>query len=332
MKSGSEKSNSQHHFLQKAYLDLFSNDGLIDVIERDSARIRKSVRTTEVAKVKGLYTGVTEDGEANGGLEDAFSIDIEEPGIKIIKNMTCIFPYIPQRRERSLLSSYMALQYLRTPESKRKFQTDYGLFASMELFNLKNDTEKLRQHVLAVEENVTDDLITKYKRDIDDAIQKLEIVPHNNDWLKYIVNGLDVIAKPLHEDYSWHLFIADEPSFITSDHPINLRQISDRFGGVGFKNADEILFALGAKHALVLSRDKSYGDTVSFGAPQEFVKMMNDYSMYGSYVEYYSHPTLTSNLNIQKLGVRGITDVNSPVKIDFIEKYTGVLKRRQPYR
>lgn len=101
---------------------------------------------------------------------------------------------------------------------------------------------------------------------------------------------------------------------------------------MGFKNADEIVSPLGARHVLILSRDKSLSDTVNISTPPTTISMVNYYSMHGSYMEYYCHPDLTEHLGIQKLGARGITQMVSPVQINFMERYSGVLKRKRPYR
>lgn len=331
--NGQDKYNTRHHFVQKAYLDKFAEKAKISIISRTEGTTRTQ-ETKSVANVKGLYTFINDKGEKDGSLEDALANEIEGPAITVINNMTSVFPYIPHGAERSIVAYYIALQYLRTPEAKRRFELQVGTFTSIEMFNLSNDDEKVREYLQKTGKKSDAKEVKKYQNELRDALDKYEIIPDTNAWIPLIKQGMDDIAPLLVNRYNWHMYYHDKPTFITSDHPVVLRRIHNDARGIGFANADEIIFPLSKKHALLLSTDNTIGEGVYIEPAPKASQIMNDLIMRGCYMEFYAPPSLAPFFSGQPMKKRPIIDRvgGDDLGIDFLRRYSGVLERERPSR
>ncbi len=334
MSNNNNQASTRHHYVQKAYLDRFTEDGRIDVILRQTGEARTSQKTSAIANIRGLYTSTDEKGNRDGSLEGAFAQDIEGPAIRIINNATSVFPYVPVNNERAILASYLALQYMRTPEAKRRFETDFGRFSAIEVFNRVNNPKELKDFLKSTGQESSKKAMARYRKRAMEDLKKYEIVPNNNAWLQMIAKGLDHITPILLNRYYWHIFCYESSSLITSDHPIVIRQINKTKLGIGFQNADEIMFPLGKKHALILTTDPNLSEGVHYIDDQENVDMLNDLVFRGSYLEVYSPPSLTRKFEGRPLGKRAITVMSGgPAEgIEFLKHYSGVLERDKPLR
>tara|TARA_B100000378_G_scaffold278318_1_gene281083 strand:- start:4490 stop:5497 length:1008 start_codon:yes stop_codon:yes gene_type:complete len=334
MSNDNNQASTRHHYVQKAYLDRFTENGRIDVILRQTGETRPGQRTNAIANVRGLYTSTDDEGNRDGSMEGAFALEIEGPAIRIINNATSVFPYVPVGDERGLLAGYLALQYLRTPEAKRKFETDAGRFASIEIFNRVNNPKELRAFLKSTGQDSSKKALEAYRDKALNDLKRYTIVPDNNGWLVAIAEGLKHITPILVERYNWHIFCYEPSSLITSDHPIVIRQINKKDFGVGFLNADEIIFPLGKSHSLVLTTDPNLKEGVHRIDDQEHVDMVNDMIFHGSYLEIYSPPSLTSKFSNRPLGKRAITVMEGgpDFEIEFLQQYSGLLERDNPLR
>lgn len=334
MSNKNNQAYTRHHYLQKAYLDRFTESGRIDVILRQTGEARKGQKTESIANIRGFYASTNEEGEKDGSLEGAFSREIEGPAIRTINNSTSVFPYVPMSKERLTLASYVALQFLRTPESKRRFESDTGRFMAIEIFNRANNDEDLKSFLESSGQDSSEKAIAKHRNKIINDLKKYEMVPHNNQWLQYIANGLDTITPILLNRYRWHIFYYKSSLLITGDHPVIVRQINQNESGVGFANADEIIFPLGKRHCLLLSTDQSLDEGVHFIDGDYDVNMINSMVYQSSYMEAYSPPSVTSAFQGKALGRRAITTMSGgPTSgVEFLEKYSGILNRERPLR
>lgn len=332
MSNSNNQASTRHHYVQRAYLDKFTEKGKIDVINREDGGIRKGQRTAAIANERGLYTYKDDEGKKDGSLEGAFAIELEGPAIALINRITSVFPYVPRRRERSLMADYLAFQYLRTPESKRKFQTDAGRFAAINLFNMVNDDDEIVKILTKEKIDVNDDNIKKYRDETIKSLIDNEIVPDGNTWLNYIVEGMGHIAPILHNRFNWHLFYFDKPTLITSDHPVVLRRIHSDDMGVGFANADEVMFPLAKNYLLLLTTDTWMPEQVHFKHDHKLAEICNYYVANSSYIEIYSPPSI-SHEHAEPLGKRAIIKMTGsiPKEVDFLSQYSGVLSKQRPY-
>ncbi|MAU33939.1 hypothetical protein CL689_01760 [Candidatus Saccharibacteria bacterium] len=334
MSNDRNQASTRHHFLQRAYLDRFTENGRIDVVLRQTGEARTGQRTNAIANVRGLYTSTDEDGNKDGSLEGAFAQEIEGPAIRIINNAASVFPYVPMDDERAILASYIALQYLRTPEAKRRYETDAGRLAAIEIFNRVNSPKELRKFLKAKGEDTSKKALAIYRQKALQDLKKYTIVPDNNGWLALIAEGLKLLTPILLRRYRWHIFYYESSSLITSDHPVIVRQINKSTAGVGFQNADEIIFPLGKKHCLILTTDPTLGEIVHFIKGEEHVDMLNELIFHGSYLEIYSPPSVSGKFKGRPLGKRAITTMSGGPSegIEFLNHYSGVLDRDNPLR
>lgn len=180
MSNVNNQASARHHYVQKAYLDKFTQQGKIDVISRVDGSVRPGQYPKNVANMTGLYTAIDEKGNKDGSLESAFEAEIELPAIRIISNITSLFPYIPNGEQRSVVAYYMAFQYLRTLEGRRKFEADAGRFAAIELFNIARDFKKLKGNLKSEGKPHDYRAVKEYSKKILKSIDDFEIVPSGN--------------------------------------------------------------------------------------------------------------------------------------------------------
>lgn len=333
MSNSQNQANSRHHYVQKAYLDKFTETGLIDVIYRVDGSVRRRQRTENVANMKGLYTIVKDDGQKDGSLEGAFAIDIEDPAMKIINNITSLFPYVPRDKERSMLAHYVAFQYLRTLEAKRRFELETGRLAAIQIFNIANNPNKIKEYLVSIGKDASSKGVIQYRSQVLKAVKNYEITPGANSWISTIMDNVAHIAQIMLERYYWHLYAYNDVALLTCDHPVVLRRIRSDMRGIGFGNADEILFPLGNKHALILSTDPTLPEGVLMDPGRHISDMLNNLQMNASYLEIFCPPSLSNKYEGQVLGKRAIVTMTGSIPgIDFLNKYSGIQERERPNR
>jgi hypothetical protein len=328
------KENSRHHYVQRAYLERFSADGRIDVIDRVTGIARYGQLVSSVATVRGFYSYETRSGDKDGSLEDVLEKNIETPANEIIKRLTNS-PAQLTDEEKVVLANYIALQLSRTLESKRMFELNFSLSADIEIFNLANDGEIIREKLKAKGEDSSDSAVASMQARLLDFDKNPEILPPRNLWLKYMLEGQEQMAQIIVERYtSWHLAIFDEPSLITGDHPVIVRKIYDDHRGTGVANADEIIFPISTTVVLMLTSHTDLPEQVMYGTDKSVAIMINDIIKAGSYLEYYCPPALTERYVGDPLGKRTLLHMEGGENpgLEFLRKYSEPLKRERPIR
>lgn len=304
------------------------------MIMRQTGVVRGRQKPEAIANVRGLYSTTQHDREKDGSLEGTFAREIEGPAIHIINNATSVFPYVPVGHEREIMAYYVVLQYLRTPEAKRRFELDAGRLASIELFNTANNPKEIRKYLKSKNQDASDESVAKHRDIILKGLDGGEIVPNGNAWLSSIADGLEHLLPTLLQRYRWHIFYYDSISLITSDHPVILRQITRKHRGTGFANADEIMFPLSKRHALILSTDQDLEEGVHVITDPKSAEMLNDLIALNSYLEIYCSPSLSSVIAGKPLGKKTLVTMSGGITsdIDFLKKYSGELERDNPLR
>lgn len=158
---------------------------------------------------------------------------IDEKGIEVIKNIDCNSQNQLDGKSRSILASYITLQYIRTPSFREK--TDKFIEESIkflmrkdisspnkfkitkkELFEHKPTNEKEKEALKKIS-TMTEEEICKQSFDFlhsDDFKIKLSNTGHSKQILK-----IDRIAKELFELQWFFLTVSKDTSFATSDNP-----------------------------------------------------------------------------------------------------------------
>lgn len=330
------KESALHHFIQKAYLNRFALDGKIDVISRVDGQVRCSQPTNKVAAIKGFYNAHLEDGTLTGAMEDALESDVEEPANTQIGNLCSLFPYVPRGEQRSALASYMALQFVRTPESRRRLEQQTTLHFRVEAFNTARNRDEIKRILASKGKDTSEAAIDDFQSQLLKTEKSdYELIPSYNYWIQYVVSGMKTLYATLVKRYNWQVIVFDDHSLITGDHPIILRKIVDDGRGVGFANADEVLFPLSTKVLLLLSADPDVREEVIRPAnPSRLSEMVNSSIVGNSYAEFYCHPSLTTKYEGNALGVRPNFEVGGSHKDlpRFFRQFGDAPKRLYPKR
>jgi hypothetical protein len=331
--SASDKHNTKHHYIQKAYLARFSKNKRLDVINRADGSVRVGQHIQNIALVKALYSIDQPDGSQDGILEDVFNENIEGPANNIIGNLCSLFPYVPQDEQRQTMAYYVALQYMRTIERKRAFEMQADLYTNIQAFNLSNKPDEIRSYLEAKGLSASDEEVKKWAHKLRTAHEKYEVKLPQNVWIEYLTSGIERITPYLLSLYSWHVLIFDSKKLITGDHPVVLRMIHNTGSGIGFINADEIFFPLSTNVLLLLTKDHELPEGIIRHADEKVAMMANDLIASFSYIEYYSHPDLTGTLEKKALGDRAIYSSEGPDDVPgFIKRFAEPPKRQRPQR
>jgi len=117
------KASSAHHTVPKFYLKGFKeDDGHIMVWHRKDGKIyQKALKYASTSP--GYYTVLDKNKNESDMVENFYS-SIESNAKPVFGKMTCIFPQVPAygSEERTAMSIFLATQFTRTKQSRRKAQ------------------------------------------------------------------------------------------------------------------------------------------------------------------------------------------------------------------
>lgn len=247
--SGEQK---RHHVVPEFYLRRFANEKERITVVRRGAR----PHTTHVrnAGVVGKFNIVTDPGGNPSLVVEKMFADFEGLAKPIIEQIAAT-GHIPMHEPRSLVAQYMALQYTRTPEWRDIANIEAEIHAKT-LMSAHTDAS-LRKMLRAMhgrEPTEEEFAAAQYARD---NIDEFTIEESNNDFFRAAIRLAtdDVMPHFLHEMH-WHLVQADDPVFITSDHPI----VFHRAPGipVGIVTAPIIYFPIDPYRTIMLVAEKRW--------------------------------------------------------------------------
>ncbi|WP_285500649.1 DUF4238 domain-containing protein [Actinokineospora sp. NBRC 105648] len=243
----------RHHFVPRAYLARFGRDDRVAVRWRDRHGIVVT-KTQNVAVESGFYTTDEPDGSFSVALEyDLADIDGKANAAinAIVSNN--ILPELDSAN-RVTLAYYLAIQKLRTPESRAftSFPHEVLKYAGDRSVTSALMAEYLEQVHLGFKPipsevagaltffEVHSDLLTPATRN------EIVTIPFNS-------------TQPVTElllNMHWSLEIARKARLITSDTPMTIwhrPSRADRYRGTGIVDAEEVRFPLSPGHLLVLT-------------------------------------------------------------------------------
>lgn len=233
-----DKTESMHHTVPKFYLKGFRDDnGHIIIWNRNNGTLRrKALKYTSASA--GYYT-VLDKQKNESDMVEVFYGRIESDAKPIIERMTCAFPQIPSfnSEERTAMSIYLATQFVRTKQNRRKSQllNDYA-YKLQKIVSLSNQRKPLSKEQTSFVRNPH-------------AIGELKL-PQDIFILRELKFSNEFI--PLFYCRQWTIITFDKPRLITSDTPIALLSANEQHP-VGLANAPEYWFPLDNKHLLILS-------------------------------------------------------------------------------
>jgi hypothetical protein len=284
-----------------------------------------------IARVRGFYTFIDKNGNECGDLEDVIANTIESPVSSFFNNVDSIFPYVPGLPEKSKVAQFVAFQYLRTPEFRRKNELIFDMLSKMEFRNIFQNRENI---INAMEEQgveLTDDNIKTAELYMEN-LHNFEIVPHQNQSLELMMNMLPEITAWLEFAYSWHIIVFDKPCLVVSDSPLILvldEKIPEIYRA-GSPSAKEIHFPLTSKRSLMLSRDR-YTKSRIINGTDEIALKLNLAQLHHSHLEVYCHPDATSSVAGIALGERPLIRISGGYT-SFLDEYNKPPIRPRPRR
>lgn len=232
------KASSAHHTVPKFYLKGFKeDDGHIMVWHRKDGKIyQKALKYASTSP--GYYTVLDKDKNESDMIENFYS-SIESNAKPVFDKMTCIFPQVPVygSEERTAMSIFLATQFTRTKQSRRKAQLlhDY-IYKLHKIISLANQKTPLSQ---------------KQINFINNPHEMGELVEPQDIFIRSELESSSELI-PLFYCRQWTIVSFSESKLITSDSPIVLLPRKDR-PPVGLANAPEYWFPLDSRHLLILS-------------------------------------------------------------------------------
>ena len=235
-------------------------------------------------------------------------------------------------KDRIILAAFIALQYVRTPVKLRENELMYDFGSKMMMRGQLRTDEGIRQAIKSAGLDDKPEMFENIK-DISSHLHDYEIMPAKGQLLIQMLKSVPELAGWIMRR-RWSTLVFDQPSILTCDSPVLLmrdERIPGIYGrGVGFANAKEILFPLGAKRVLVLHYSLAR-ERLIYGSTEDAIRI-NTAILDSSYEEIYSHPSLTSIYSGQALGDRPIMTIDSQSDNDLIETYNKPPTRKWPKR
>ena len=330
MGDANDQTNANHHVIPKFYLEGFTENGKVSVWGREDGRFYTAF-PSNIAKEKGFYTLTLQNGDKNDELEKIFS-DIEGRTKTIIQNINSLFPPAMDGDLKVTLASYIALQYVRTPEYRRRAELTGDQFAKLDILTRYKTKKQVVEALKRQGKEPTDERV-KSILEFSDNPHAYEIVPDKNSMIKIAIEMLPEII-PTFLNRPWRIVTFSKPSLITSDTPVLLIPDYETpgIGATGLATAKEIWFPLSSTRMLVMGR---MGMTLKNGVSDgndHYAKEANEAQIRSSYIEAYGPPSLLKPFENTGLGNRALMQISSGFDEEFFDHYNKPPDRLRPHR
>lgn len=278
----------RHHYVPQFYLRRFSDSRGRIRVYRAGTQLPPFVTSTKNAAVEsGFYDIVTTTGATSTSVEEMLA-GLEASASRAIAALTAgRFP--PDSAFREVISTYMAFQILRSPESRRAYESMVDFTAKLMLEGMT--AEQARARAAGAGDDDPDEG-ARVIMDIANRPDTFKLVPHQNEHIQIMLNVAGRLSPALFAR-SWALGATNTGRmFITSDHPIALYSSSasrDSLRGVGLVTADEIYFPLDRRNVLILAKPGRIREDI-VKVEDEGVLFVNHLLAESSYKFVYQHP------------------------------------------
>jgi hypothetical protein len=236
----------RQHVLPRFYLENFSANGLVAVYDREqnAVRLQQPVNTGVIGH---FYTMEDSDGRKRFELEKFLS-EYEGQAKPVIDKLAAREAINVD--ERSYLAIFIALAAMRTPDvvdSLKSFNADMVTdIMKLRFHDVDEVAARLREAPDYVEKP-DDDVLAEARLMVDMAQNEGIEVSTDHRWAVGMAIQMALEIAPIFADRDWLVIHRDndKKSFITTDAPVLLTTVApraDRFWGVGFGNADALVF------------------------------------------------------------------------------------------
>jgi len=246
------KEPRKNHTIPKFYLDRFAANQQIEVLALWENRRRYVSSTVKVATERDFYMAVKEDGTKTYDIEKALS-GIEGEAAKAMHRLAYGVLFPPSIADRYALSTFLAYQFMRTPEQRRHLEamSEYLQAVSLKLVTSDSQAQAyLRKR--GVHTPTLDEVRAVLHRAELAETQEYILAP--NEYLR-LMHTMAMQMAPIIYAMRWVVgrFLRDV--LVTSDHPITYYTIPGTrpsWVGTGLATADEVWFPLDPRHILMM--------------------------------------------------------------------------------
>jgi hypothetical protein len=268
----------RQHFLPRFYLENFSANGLVAVYDReqDTVRLQQPVNTGVIGH---FYTMEDAEGRKRFELEQFLS-EYEGKAKPVIDKLTAREAI--NADERSDLAIFIALAATRTPDvvdSLKAFNAGMVTDIMKRMFHDVDDVAARLREEPDYAGKPHDEVLAEAKVMVEMAQNDGVKVSTDHRWAVGMAIQMALEIAPIFAGRNWLVVHRDndKKSFITTDAPVFLTTVApraDRFWGVGFGNADALVF-FPLKQSCTLAMFGDKGDLRHTEAGTEKVRQLN---------------------------------------------------------
>jgi hypothetical protein len=246
-----DRRRKRHHFLPESYLSAWSdNSGRVAMRRRGSTNA--VVTSTRNVGVEGNLYSILIDGRTDDSLERELA-EAEREWTADVQRLKD--GQLPRRgsEHRSSLSQLLAIQYARTPDhiERNLFPLRFAEYCG----DVPPDKEAMRRFLTECHLGFApEDGEVQGAWDYTTATQMMGGITKAEALEISLKVAINDVAPHL-ERMAWSIERSSKSAFLTSDRPLALWQKPSKvpaFRGIGIEGADEVRFAIGPRHLLVL--------------------------------------------------------------------------------
>ena len=199
--------------------------------------------------------------------------------------------YFPDAVDRENLALFMALQFVRGPETGEFLTRMYTDVMRMMTRMSATQPDYIRSHLAERGEDSSDEAVARFAAMLEKGAGTLTVAPHRNDTVKTILESSHELVRYFFMR-KWAVVRSRVP-FLTSDRPIVLHERRDPhrpWEGSGLMTADMILFAIDRRRALVMQHPLPEHREGVVDISDEFVHDINHAIANGARRWLFHHP------------------------------------------
>jgi hypothetical protein len=261
----------RHHVTPELHLRGFADNRMqVKVVSRDNLA-KSYVSSMDNATVQNDFYAV----ETHDGLSQIIETELlakveGKCAPSLARLLDGAFP--PSAKDRSLIAMFLAVQWARG--EGRIEQVEATIQQLVELTTVNVTPDLVRRYFVECENRApSEDEVHSQVAFLSNP-DNYRIKVHRNRVLLSTFELVDTVMRLLVQR-KWSLLRAGDAAFLTSDAPVALWSAPDvRHFGVGVGTAQEIVFPIDRKRALLLSHASQHGEVAADATP-EMVKSLN---------------------------------------------------------
>jgi len=209
-----------HHFVTCAYLEGMLADGetRLWVYERNKDRVFQNI-PYNLAKIRSYYAVRDKDGIENDKFEKMLAVEIEGPGISLLRRLSCHTKQLSWR-EREQVAILVAMQELRVPFMRDQLSQMMKEIHTSFMHRIISIPGLLEKHLedLKTRRKVSGSITAeRIRKNIKNGNVKLEMFPDAS--LRALSHSLSPTVN-VYLKMKWTVLISNEINFVTSDCPV----------------------------------------------------------------------------------------------------------------